>query len=162
MPTLDPTDACRRYGAAVLRRCRGILGDPDAAEDAAQEVFVAVLTRGGQFRGEADPASWIHRITTNVCLNRLRSDGRRSRREEVAGHDAARPTRPDRRYEAKRELDGLLQELDELDRRLLIHRYLDGMTQAEIAEVVGRSRRTVGKRLRRLEATVARRKEALR
>ncbi len=143
----------------MLRRCRGILGDPDAAQDAAQEVFVALLTRGGQFRGEADPASWIYRITTNVCLNRLRADGRRSRREEVAGHPGSATPGPDRRYEARRELAGLLRDLDDLDRRLLIHRYLDGMTQAEIADAVGRSRRTVGKRLRRLEATVAGRKE---
>ena len=68
----DLSEICRRHGASVLRRCRGILRDPDAAQDAAQEVFLTIMGKGHQYRGEADLGSWIYRVTTNHCLNRIR------------------------------------------------------------------------------------------
>lgn len=67
----------RRYGPVVLRRARAILGDEEQARDLVQEVFVQVLEKKGGFRGEASPMTWIYRITTNLCLNRLRDGLRR-------------------------------------------------------------------------------------
>src|SRR4051794_5745673 len=68
----------RTYGALVKRRARGILGDDHEAQDAMQEVFVRVIGAMGEFRRQSQPSTWLYRITTNLCLNRLR-DGRRRR-----------------------------------------------------------------------------------
>lgn len=157
---MDLTDVCRRYGASIVRRCRGMLGDPDEAQDAAQEVFVLVMNRGHQFRGEAELSTWIYRITTNHCLNRIRGDRRRSARAEQSldWGDLA-PADPYDRYRLKTELTELLAGLEPLDQAILVHRYLDGMTQAEIAAVTGRSRRTVGKHCRTIDALLARKGE---
>ncbi|MFL5393626.1 MAG: RNA polymerase sigma factor, partial [Myxococcales bacterium] len=64
----DPAEICRRYAGSILRRARGILDDPAEAEDAAQEILLAVMTKGSQFRGASDPGTWIYRLTTNLCL----------------------------------------------------------------------------------------------
>jgi RNA polymerase sigma-70 factor (ECF subfamily) len=49
--------------------CYGILGDPDDAEDAAQETFLKVLRGLSRFRGEASFRTWLFRIAVNLCLN---------------------------------------------------------------------------------------------
>ena len=73
----------RRYGPLVLRRARAILGDEEAAQDAAQEVFMRAMTKGHAFRGESSPVTWLYRITTNYCLNQIRD---KSRRREINDH----------------------------------------------------------------------------
>ncbi len=152
---VDAEDVCRRYGAAILRRCRGILKDAAEAEDVAQEVFVTLLTKGGQFRGEAQVASWVYRITTNHCLNRLRSGRRRDAREQadqvVAWLDVA-PVNPYEHVSTMGLLEVICAELDELDQQIFIYRYVDDLQQEEIASLVGRTRRTVYTRLKHIEA----------
>ena len=64
-----------RYGATVFRRCRQLLGNDAAAEDATQEVFIRVLDRIDSFRGEATPLTWIFGIATLHCLQQLRNRG---------------------------------------------------------------------------------------
>ncbi len=137
-----------------------MLGDPDEAQDAAQEVFVSILNKGHQFRGEAELSTWIYRITTNHCLNRIRGDKRRTARAEHSlGWGDGAPADPYDRYRLRAELRELLAGLEPLDQEILVHRYLDGMTQAEIASVTGRSRRTVGKHCRAIDALLASREE---
>lgn len=161
MTAIDLTDVCRRYGASILRRCRGILGDDDEAQDALQEVFVLILKRGHQFRGDADPASWIYRITTNHCLNRLRGNKRLADRAVHSADWADAPADPYRSYALKTELAGLLQGLDDLGQQVLVYRYLDGLTQGEVADVTGVSRRTIGKRCKVIDGLLARRQEVI-
>ena len=79
---LDVEGLYLRYGPMVLRRCRGVLRDTAAAEDAAQEVFVTALRFQGRLNDEA-PGALLLRIATNLCLNRLRSERRRP--EDPAG-----------------------------------------------------------------------------
>jgi RNA polymerase sigma factor (sigma-70 family) len=151
---VDAEDVCRRYGAAILRRCRGILKDAAEAEDVAQEVFVTLLTKGGQFRGEAQVASWVYRITTNHCLNRLRAGRRRGAREQadqvVAWIDVA-PINPYEHVSTVGLLEVICAELEPLDQQIFIYRYLDDLQQEEIATLVGRTRRTVYTRLKHIE-----------
>jgi RNA polymerase sigma-70 factor (ECF subfamily) len=65
----------RVYGPMVLRRCRAMLKDEDAAVDAMQDTFVRVLRYGDRLHGKA-PSSLLYTIATNVCLNAIRSRGR--------------------------------------------------------------------------------------
>jgi hypothetical protein len=64
------------YGPMVLRRCRRLLGDEEAARDTMQDTFVAVL-RSADRLNDAAPSSLLWRVATNVCLHRLRSARRR-------------------------------------------------------------------------------------
>lgn len=155
---IDVSEVCRQYGASVLRRCRGILRDANEAQDAAQEVFMIVMQKGDKFRGDTDVGGWIYRITTNHCLNRLRSAKRREAREQsepVAAWSGWATPDPYERFTAQDQFDTILRQLDALGKTILVYRCLDGLTQEEIASLIGKSRRTVGKRLKKIDQLIA-------
>src|SRR5262245_48572191 len=67
----------RAYGPVIYARCRRLLGDGGAAEDATQETFMRVH----RHIDRADPQQalgWIYRIATNLCLNEIRNRKRRA------------------------------------------------------------------------------------
>lgn len=134
----------RRYGPVVLRRARAILGDEEQARDLVQEVFVQVLEKKGGFRGEASPMTWIYRITTNLSLNRLR-DGRR--RTQLLHERPAPPDAVEPQVDARLTLAAILRQVPEELGAIAIYHHVDRMSHAEIAEILGVSRRTVGNRL---------------
>lgn len=134
----------RRYGPAVLRRGRAILGNEEMAQDLLQEVFMQVVEQRGRFRGEASPMTWIYRITTNLALNRLR-DGRR--RDELLREKQAPPGAVEPLVEARLTLAAILLDVPEELRAIAIYHHVDRMSHAEIAGILGVSRRTIGNRL---------------
>ncbi len=157
MAVTDVEQVCRHYGASVLRRCRAMIRDPDEAKDVAQEVFVTILNKGAQLR-EADRVGvWVYRLATNQCLNHIRAHQRRTARETsqaVIGWQDRPSDNPLARASLKNLVVLLTGRLDDLGQQIFVYRYLDGMTQAEIAELTQRSRRTVGKRLTAIEKTI--------
>ena len=60
-----------RYSPRVNRLASQLMGDLDDARDAAQESLVKVCTRLKQFRGEAQFATWLHRLVVNTCRDRM-------------------------------------------------------------------------------------------
>lgn len=55
-----------------------LTGDPQDAEDISQDAFLKAIRGLANFRADADPGSWLYRITVNVWKNRVRSEKRRS------------------------------------------------------------------------------------
>jgi RNA polymerase sigma factor (sigma-70 family) len=138
----------RQYGALVRRRARRLLGDELEAQDALQEVFVRVLGAMNEFRGASQPSTWLYRITTNLCLNRLR-DGRRRRERLAEVSDAGPAYAPAPAPEARTLLRRMLADLDGELAEIAVYYHVDEMDQAEIAGLLGVSRRTIGYRLER-------------
>ncbi|MGE0546106.1 MAG: RNA polymerase sigma factor [Kofleriaceae bacterium] len=140
------------YGPMVLRRCRALLGDEQAARDAMHDVFVQVLSRSDQLVDQA-PSSLLFRIATNVCLNRIRT--RRRRPEEGDPEllaEIAEHTDPRARSSARAVLDALFrQEPSDTALIAVLHLY-DEMTLEEVAAEVGMSVSGVRKRLARLRS----------
>ena len=60
-----------RYSPRVNRLASQLMGDLEEARDAAQESLVKVCTRLKQFRGEAQFATWLHRLVVNTCCDRM-------------------------------------------------------------------------------------------
>jgi RNA polymerase sigma factor (sigma-70 family) len=141
----------RRFAPAIHRRCRAILADEDEALDALHDIFLILTKKLDTFRGDAELMTWIYRISTNHCLNRLRATRARKRMIDARA-EVAQPA-PDVSVELERRdlLHALLAELGADDVQLLVHYYHDEMTQPEIAQVLGVSERTVRARLRKLE-----------
>ena len=138
------------YGPMVLRRCRKLLGDEQAARDAMHDVFVQILSRADELVDQA-PSSLLFRIATNVCLNRLRTrrrrpeDGDPSLLLEIAEH-----TDPAARSAARSALDALFRhEPGDTALIAVLHLY-DRMTLEEVAAEVGMSVSGVRKRLAKL------------
>ena len=149
MPVDTNTYYCT-YGPMVLRRCRRLLGDDQAARDAMHDVFVQVLTHGDALADQA-PSALLFRIATNVCLNRIRTrrrkpeDGDPTLLVEIAEH-----TDPAARSAARSALDALFRhEPDDTALIAVLHLH-DRMTLEEVAAEVGMSVSGVRKRLAKL------------
>jgi len=150
-------DAYRRYGPALLRKAKRMLHNTTDAEDVVQGLFVDLLQSGGAAGPDSAQLElgYLYRAVTHRCLNLLRDARNRQRlldqRETPAA--AARTTCEQRAID----LDLLLKlcaQLDALSSEILVYRFIDDMTQDEIAELTGYSRKTVGKRLDEARAAV--------
>jgi RNA polymerase sigma-70 factor (ECF subfamily) len=133
------------YGRLVYVRCRQILGEEEAA-DAVQEVFMKVVEQGSKYRGDAKPSTWLYGIATLHSLQRLRNQKRR--RDKLAGASDLWPTDTGASTADERiTLNRLLAEQSEELRLMVYLRCVDELTMDEVAAVVGRSRKTVGKQV---------------
>jgi RNA polymerase sigma-70 factor, ECF subfamily len=63
----------RKYQDIIVSTCVRLAGNYQDGEDAAQEVFVQVYKNAARFRGDSEFATWLYRITMNVCRNLHRS-----------------------------------------------------------------------------------------
>jgi RNA polymerase sigma-70 factor (ECF subfamily) len=68
----------RTHVGAMNAVARRFLGDTDDAADAVQEAFVSAFKAMKTFNGEARLGTWLHRITVNSCLMKLRGRKRQS------------------------------------------------------------------------------------
>lgn len=146
-PALDVTDLYRRYGDLVLGRCRTLLRNEADARDAVQEVFLKVHRYADNFRGDAAPSTWLFRITTTTCLNRIRS---RKRRPEDPVEELPPQVSTDSLLDqlaVRQLLDRLLADEDERTRECVVYHLVDGMTHDEVGELLGVSGAAVRKRI---------------
>jgi RNA polymerase sigma-70 factor (ECF subfamily) len=58
---------CERHAPRVERIALHVLRDPEDARDAAQESLVKLVRRIGQFRGQSEFSTWLHRLVVNTC-----------------------------------------------------------------------------------------------
>lgn len=157
-----------RYQDRVFRVLLRMLGDRAEAEDLAQEVFISIFKAIESFRGDSQLATWVYRVATNHCRNRLKYLARRRRQltddfdeEDAAGaQGASTPDRqgtPDRLLEA-RQTEQLLQQgllsLDEEQRELVVLREVEHLSYEEIMAITGLPEGTVKSRLHRARSAL--------
>jgi RNA polymerase sigma-70 factor, ECF subfamily len=140
----------RQYGQVVYRRCLRLLKDPDAAQDATQEVFMKLVRDIEKLEGRETVLPWIYRVAMNHCLNLRRNSSRRgedtadSELEVADGGPVPAAAYPDRAL-----VQQVLSRFDEATQAVAVGVLVDGMEHEEIAEVLGVSRRTVARKLER-------------
>jgi RNA polymerase sigma-70 factor (ECF subfamily) len=147
-------DLYLRYGPALVRKARRMLGNEADAQDIVQALFVRLLAEG---IGDVD-LPYLYRAVTHNCLTWLRDHHNRARlleRQAPALQLGAR-TRCDELALGQDLLLKLLGELSERESAVLVYRFLDDCSQEEIAELLQTSRKTVGKDLARVRAAVLR------
>lgn len=158
----DPAAArvlTHRHVPRALGYAARLLGDAAEAEDVAQEAMLRLWRAAPGWRaGEAQLSTWLYRVVTNLCTDRLRSRRRRpaaplEEAPEVA--DGARGAEAgliagDRMAALQRALDGL----PERQRQAVVLRHIEGLTNPEIAAVMDLGVEAV-------ESLVARGKRAL-
>ena len=151
-PASDPRDAYRAHGPALVRKAERILRSRDDATDVVHGLFVDLISRG------ASPVDlpYLYRAVTNRCLNLVRDEANRARlREREAAAVAPRArVRCDDVVIGTELLARLGDRLDGGHMEVLVCRFFDDMTQDEIAEQLGLSRKTIGKRLARIRDEV--------
>jgi RNA polymerase sigma-70 factor (ECF subfamily) len=135
----------RRFGPAIYSRCRRLLKNDVAAEDATQEVFLRVLKHLEQAPSDQAALAWIYRISTNYCFNLLRDQSRHAEPMEDVPEVASE--NPEAGLLDRDLAVRLLMRAPENLRAPAMLYYVDGLEQQQIADMLGISRRTVINRL---------------
>ena len=138
-----------RMWAVALRTTR----DPEVAADAVQDAFLNAFRRAGAFRGDAQVTTWLHRITVNACLDRLR---RQRPTVDLADHDPVEPRDAHTAVEVRLDVQEALARLPEGQRLALVLVDMHGMSVAEAAQVLEVAEGTVKSRCSRGREAMAR------
>ena len=132
----------RAHRAALL-----VVGDAAAAEDIAQESFLAAVRSLDSFDRKRPFGPWLHRIVVNRAIDFTRA---RRLRREIDLERVAEPAGPERDLDSRAdEIAVALSSLGPEQRAVIVLRYLLEYTPGEIAELLGLPRGTVNSRLRR-------------
>lgn len=137
-------------------------GNPDDALELSQEAFLNAWKGLGKFQGDSSFATWLYRLTSNVCIDFLRREKRRNALSMTVSLDDEEEARqaelPDERYsphveaerrERRETLRAGLASLSAEHRRVLILRELEGLSYGEIAQVLKLEEGTVKSRIAR-------------
>jgi RNA polymerase sigma-70 factor (ECF subfamily) len=134
----------QEHSGLVYRVSLRILGLDDA-QDASQEVWVRVWRNIKNFRGESAFSTWLYRITVNTCLSVRRKEARRREKEysgdempflpEPPGGDAD-PEAAALSAERRVEIQAALGHVRAEHRAALVLRHMEGLSYAEIAQVL--------------------------
>jgi RNA polymerase sigma-70 factor (ECF subfamily) len=127
-----------RYSPRVNRLASQLMGDLEEAKDAAQESLVKVCTRLKQFRGEAQFATWLHRLVVNTCRDRMAFQRvRRAEPLELDEHatDDIDPSNVAVLADLRRDLADALSRLSNDQRIAVVLRDSFGMSYKEISRV---------------------------
>ena len=122
---------CARHQPTVEKLARRILRDREEARDATQESLAKVCTRIGQFRGDAQFATWLHRLVVNTCRDTI---ARRKTWEPLPDGVQAAPAAE---VSDRDELRACLLELPEAQARVVVLKDALGYSFAEIAAASG-------------------------
>lgn len=151
----DFEDFYREHFAFAWRTVRRLGVDAAFVEDVAQEVFVVVHRRLGEFEGRSSAKTWLYGIVRRVVADHRRTLRRKPLGTGAEGEAYDPATSPEdgpdasaERAERVRLLHRLLSGLDEAKREVFVLSELEGLTLAEIAEALDANPNTVASRLR--------------
>jgi RNA polymerase sigma-70 factor (ECF subfamily) len=151
-PAADPQSAYRAFGPALVRKAERMLRSREDAVDVVHAVFADLIP---SWNSNVD-LPYLYKAVTHRCINLMRDRGTRARllaREPVAAAPVGR-VRLDDEVVGLALIAQLVERLDDAHFQVLVCRFIDDMTQDEIADQLGVSRKTIGKRLDRIRDAV--------
>jgi RNA polymerase sigma-70 factor (ECF subfamily) len=144
----------RLHSGPVFRMLTRVIGDPTAAEDAAQEAFVRAWRALPTFRAEAKFSTWLYRIAMNEAYRLL---AREQRQPTLPFDDvlhqvpdlSADPLASVQHAELEARLEQAIAQLPAQYRVCVVLRDIESLTNEEAAEVLGLNLRNFKSRLHR-------------
>lgn len=145
----------------IYTLCLRMTGNPQDAQDLAQEAFLKAWRGLGSFQGDSSFSTWVYRLASNVCIDFLRREKRRqgiSPAFSLDDEDRADLHPPDysqdpaaayQRDQQRQELERALEQLPAHHRQVLVMRELSGLSYQEISQSLGIDLGTVKSRLAR-------------
>ncbi|MHC4745204.1 MAG: RNA polymerase sigma factor [Planctomycetota bacterium] len=140
-----------RYHSPMVALGFSMLGDRDMADDAAGEAFAIACRDLSKLKSEEKFAAWLAGICRNVARQMLRV----SKGKDIAPTEHRTGPNRDEADERRDAIQRALQELREPERELVVLRYFDGFSQAQISEVLDISPQAVNGRLVRAKRKIA-------
>jgi RNA polymerase sigma-70 factor, ECF subfamily len=141
------------YRAPLFRLALSILHDQDEAEDAVQDAFIAAAAALGRYQVGSNFKAWLYTIAVNTCRSYLRRRAARTALSKVLfGLQHLRSSQPGPesttiRGETRQRLWGLVDQLGEKHRLVLVLRVGHDLTIHQISQVLGIPEKTVYTRL---------------
>jgi RNA polymerase sigma-70 factor (ECF subfamily) len=159
------------YQTPVYNLCYRMLGEPESAEDAAQESFLRVYQNISRYDRQRPFATWLLSIAAHYCIDRLRRrkfsmismDAEKDddeRPTEFPDANAPNPEQETVRREEQEVLHVILQQLDATDRAAVVLRYWYDFSEIEISQSLSLTVSAVKSRLHRARKEIARRMQA--
>ena len=141
------TDLYERHYAAVYHSALRVTGNPADAEDVLQTVFLRVLNQGGKLDFAQSPEAYLRRAAVNAALDLLR---RRVSHGEVGLQNHAPHLAEENMAPLKEQLRRAICALDEEDAMLFLLRFVEGMSNGELAGMLGQEKSNIAVRLHRI------------
>jgi RNA polymerase sigma-70 factor (ECF subfamily) len=134
----------------VYAYAAGLLRDRTAAEDVTAAAFERAYRKRSRFDAKkGSPRAWLFGIARNAALDELRRRGRQAELSTDPVDAASVPDQGDQRSELHLILDGALGKLEARERELIALKFFAGLSNAEIARVLGTSATNAGTKLHR-------------
>lgn len=121
-----------RYYGRALTIAESRIFDRVLARDAVQDTFVRIVRNRKKYDGRSF-ATWFYTILRNTCTDFIRKEMRHRRKLETL---AAQP-RPDAPAPEQSKFEEITAGLPPAERELMVYRYVQGLSFAEIAELLG-------------------------
>ena len=161
-------DLVKNYSGRLLATATRILNSDGEAQDVVQETFISAWKGIAGFEGESSLSTWLHRITVNACLARLRTARAKNELSIAADNKpvglafegltpAWSEPLPDaeKKLTMQRALQKALALIPEDYRTVLLLRDVEDLSSREVAELLGLSDATVRQRLHRARTLMA-------
>ena len=157
------TNLVEMYQKPVYNLCYRMLGDPESAEDAAQETFLKAYQNLTRYDVERSFATWLLSIAAHHCIDKLRRkrfssfsiDEDEKGQAEIPDRSAPDPETETVRQQTRERLQGCLQSLDPTDRAAVVMRYWQDSSEVEIARALKLTVPAVKSRLHRARRELA-------
>jgi RNA polymerase sigma-70 factor, ECF subfamily len=136
-----------RHHAAVYGTALRVTGNPADAEDVLQTVFLRILKQGGCVEPAQAPVAYFRRAAANAAVALLR---RRASRAESRLDDALQHAAGESPALLKERLRRAIATLEESDAVIFLLRYVEGLSNGELAGMFGLEKNNVAVRLHRI------------
>jgi RNA polymerase sigma-70 factor (ECF subfamily) len=133
--------------AAVYRTALRVTGNPADAEDVLQTVFLRVLHQGDHLRYSRMPEAYFRRAAANAAVDLLR---RKIAHAEIQIDDVLPPRARETPALLKERLRRAIAVLEPDDAALFLLRHVEGLSNGELAELLGQDKNSVAVRLHRI------------
>ncbi len=153
------------YQTPVYNLCYRMLGEPEAAEDAAQETFLRAFQHLHRYDRKRPFATWLLSIAAHYCIDRLRrrkfamfsmdEEDDEGNMIELPDPESPDPEAESVKGETRDRIHTMLKNLDDIDRAAIVMRYWYDFSEAEIAESLRLTVSAVKSRLHRARKELA-------
>ena len=147
----------QKYREPLFRHALYLLKSEDEAYDVVQETFVRAVRETRLFDIDFRIKAWLFRVAKNLCLNQLRNTSRRSAILDANPQaDRQAPDQLSALFSGQQSIEmlGAMDKLSTDHREILVLRYFDELSYAEIAQVLEVKLGTVMSRLSRARTSL--------
>ncbi len=159
------TKLVETYQTPVFNLCYRMLGEPELAEDAAQETFLRAYQHLHRYDPKRSFATWLLSIAAHYCIDKLRrrkfsmfsmdQEDEEGNTFEIADPDSPNPETESIKGQTRARVQSMLKDLDATDRAAIIMRYWYDYSEIEIADSLRLTVSAVKSRLHRARKELA-------